>query len=73
MYGNIATHTAIPATFSYSYRLTASNMSKTVSLEFLTKKEKEWIVSVMEKDLKLQKEEETRIQYVASYVRLLQI
>ena len=48
-------------------------MSKTVSLEFLTKKEKEWIVSVMEKDLKLQKEEETRIQYVASYVRLLQI
>jgi len=39
-------------------------MSEVVKLSFLTEKEEETILSVIEEDLKLQKEEEIRIQYV---------
>ena len=38
-------------------------MSQIVQLSFLSEKEEEAILSVIEEDLKLQKEEERRIQY----------
>ena len=41
-------------------------MSQIVQLSFLSEKEEEAILSVIEEDLKLQKEEERRIQYVGS-------
>ena len=42
-------------------------MSRIVQLPFLSQKEEETILSVIEEDLKLQKEEETRIQYVLDH------
>ena len=43
-------------------------MSQIVQLSFLSEKEEEAILSVIEEDLKLQKEEERRIQYVLDYL-----
>jgi len=39
-------------------------MSQVIQLSSLTEKEEEAILSVLEEDVKLQKEEERRIQYV---------
>ena len=39
-------------------------MSQIIQLSLLTEKEEEAILSVIEEDLKLQQEEERRIQYV---------
>ena len=39
-------------------------MSQIVQLSFLSEKEEETILSVIEEDFKLQKEEERRVQYV---------
>jgi len=39
-------------------------MSQVIQLLSLTEKEEEAILSVLEEDLKLQKEEERRVQYV---------
>ena len=39
-------------------------MSQIVQMSFLSEKEEETILSVVEEDLKIQKEEEKRVQYV---------
>ena len=44
-----------------------AGMSQVVHLPLLTEKEGEAILSVIEEDLKLQNEEEKRIQYVIIY------
>ena len=46
-----------------------ANMSQIIQLSFLTEKEEESILSMIEEDLKLQKEEERRIQYVNHLTR----
>ena len=48
-------------------------MSQIVQLTCLTEKEEETILSVIEEDLKLQKEEERRIQYVQLVIHSRQI
>jgi len=51
------------ATACYRH-LVVENMSQIVQLSLLTEKEEKAILSVIEEDLKLQQEEERRIQYV---------